>query len=208
MNDFLEGILERPTSHKIGIWLFILIFLVYVFWQYFYKGPFEEVTKLEERRETLQAQIVNERRIARNLNKVREQVKELDAKLNQALLELPNEAEIPDLIDSISDLARQAGLDIRLFKRRGTNYRDFYAEVLVAMSLSGTYHQVATFFDEVGQMARIVNINDVTVRDPSISEQGVEVNADCTATTFFYVDESGRVGEAGNDDGAARRRRR
>ncbi len=193
MHPFVEQILERPTSHKVGGWIGIILFLTFVFWQYFYSGLSEELTKLNEEIESLEGKILTERRIARNLDKVREEVKELDVKLKFAMQELPDKKEIPDLLSTISDLATDAGLEITLFKPRPEQHRDFYAEVPVSISVDGSYHQVATFFDEVGQLPRIVNINQIALRNPKVEDTGVMVKADCSATTFRYLEESERV---------------
>lgn len=193
MNEVLEGILERPTSHKVGICLGVFLFATFIFWQYFYVGQEKELTKLKEEVERLQGQIVQETRLARNIQKVREEVKELDIKLKFALQELPDKKEIPDLLSSISDLATDAGLEINLFKPAPENYKDFYAEVPVSVSVSGSYHQVATFFDEVGQLPRIVNINQIVLKEPNQTESGVMLRTDCTATTFRYLEESERI---------------
>ncbi|MCB0352083.1 MAG: type 4a pilus biogenesis protein PilO [Bdellovibrionales bacterium] len=193
MNDVIKGILERPTGQKVGIIVGVLVFSTYIFWQYFYKKPSEDLQSHREQIETLESKILTEKRLARNLDKVRQQVKELDEKLAFALQELPDKREIDDLLSSISDLASDAGLEVSLFKPLPENKRDFYAEVPVSITVAGTFHQIATFFDEVGQLPRIVNIDEITIREPDVKEAAVRVRADCTATTFRYLDESERV---------------
>lgn len=193
MNDLVNQISERPTSHKIGLLLGVLLFSTYIFWQYFYKKPHEELTTHREQIETLSSKIQTELRLARNLESIRKQVAELDQQLAFALQELPDRREIDDLLRSVSDLASDAGLEVSLFKPLPENKRDFYAEVPVSITVAGTFHQIAAFFDEVGQLSRIVNITDITIREPNVQDASVRVRADCTATTFRYLDESERV---------------
>jgi len=193
MNQHLNNFLERPTSHKVAFWVFSFVFFGYLFWQYFYSANAAELTELRERRDSLESQIVHERRLARNLEKIRAEVKELDVKLKFAMQELPDRQEIPDILSSVSDLATASGLDVDLFKTRPEILREFYAEVPVTISVEGTYHNVATFFDEVGHLPRIININQVAIRNPRQTEQGMQVQVDCTATAFRFLDESERV---------------
>lgn len=209
MHPVVEGFLERPTSHKVIFFGGSLAFLGFVFWTYFY-GPLDaEIVTLEEEVQTLQTQIVNEQRLANNLAKFRGEVKDLDARLQFALQELPDKREIPDLLSSISNLARDAGLEVKLFKPRPENIREFYAEVPVEISVSGTFHQVATFFDEVGQLSRIVNINNIFLREPVLSTNLVTLSTDCVATTFRYLDDAERAAMqgVGGNSGAQKRRR-
>jgi type IV pilus assembly protein PilO len=178
---------------------------VALFWQYSYKGKSAELESLTTKVEELNSQIISEQRLARNLPQVRELVKELEVKLKIALTELPDEREIPDLLASISKLAKDAGLEVSLFQPKPENVREFYAEVPVAITVNGTYHQVATFFDEVGRLSRIVNINQIKVSSPVITEARISVRTDCTATTFRYLDESERAQQNATD--TSRRRR-
>lgn len=205
MNEFIDKVMERPLSHRIGFWVLSLALLTFIFWQYFYSSKSEELGKLREKVDTLQTQISQEQRLARNLPKVREEVKELDVKLKFALQELPDAREIPDLLSSISDLAMDSGLEVSLFKPKSENFKDFYAEVPVSVSVEGTFHQVVTFFDEVGHLPRIVNINSITVRDPKVTESEVKVVVDCLATTFRYLEEEERVKRQQSDKKKRRR---
>lgn len=207
MNEFIENFLQRPTYQKTLFWVGTLLILSFLYWQYSFSGQSEELTKLEEKVEDLTKKIADETRRAKNLDKMKAKVKELDLKLKFILQELPDRREIPDLLSSISDLARNAGLEVSLFRPGAENMKDFYAEVPVAISVDGTYHQVATFFDEVGQLSRIVNITQIVVRDAQITDAAVKVKTDCVATTFRYLDENERNAAAGKTDPGNKRRR-
>lgn len=208
MNDFIDGIMARPASHRNGGWALTIILLLFVYWQYFYSGQSKELTSLNEQIEELETKITHERRLARNLDKIKEEVKVLDVKLKEAMAQLPDAREIPELLASISDLARDAGLQVGLFKPRADNFKEFYVEVPVAVSVEGTFHQVATFFDEVAQLDRIVNISGIGLKDPRVSERDpVRVKADCLATTFRFLDEEERSKRSATKKGKGRRRR-
>ncbi|MCB0340476.1 MAG: type 4a pilus biogenesis protein PilO, partial [Bdellovibrionales bacterium] len=177
-------------------------------WQYMYKPNYEEHEKLQESIEDLQVKITNEQRLARNLKTFREEVKVLDQTLNRALRELPDKREIPDLLKSISTLARDAGLKVSLFKTNPERIKDFYAEVPVEISLKGTFHQVASFFDEVGALERIVNIGGIELANPKIEPDQVEVAAKCVATTFRYLDDEERARQETAKTTSKKKRRR
>ena len=192
MHAIIQAISERPKSHRIGILLAVVAVISFLFWQFVYSSKLEEKTKLEEKVANLERSILDERRRAASLSRLRELVKELDQKLQLALQELPDSSHIDRLIDSISDLARKSGLEITLFTRREDKYQDFYAEVPVSISVEGNYHEVATFFDEVSHLDRIVNINQISISNPKVSDNTVNIKVDCNATTFRYLDEAER----------------
>jgi type IV pilus assembly protein PilO len=193
MNPALERFLDRPASHKWGFVVISFIFLGYLFWQFLYAEKLQKFEEATSKVDSLNSSIQQEKRIARNLSKFKEEVKDLEAKLKFALTELPDKREIPDLLSTVSGRARDSGLEVTLFKPLPETFREFYAEVPVLVNVQGTYHQIATFFDEVAKLPRIVNINQIAIRDAKIGEEEVSVKAECTAVTFRYLDEAERV---------------
>ncbi len=192
MNPVLEQIMDRPGWQKGVFWAASIGFVVFIFWTYLYGPTLEEIAQLEEKVEGLNTEISQEERIAANLGRFKAQVKELDVKLKFALAELPDQKQIPELLSKISDLARDSGLEVPLFKPKAENFREFYAEVPVEIAVLGTFHQVATFFDEVGQLPRIVNINRITINEPKTTGEDMQLKVACIATTFRYLDEDER----------------
>ncbi len=208
MNRFLESFSEWQIHYKLAAWLGSLLFLSYVFWQYLYKAPAEELRRLNDKVESMEMQMTRERMLVRNLPLVRSEVQNLDRQLLQALRELPNKQETSRLLDSISDLARDAGLTIEVFKELGTTAKEFYGQKSVSLTVGGSFHQVATFFDEVGGLSRIVNINEVQMKNPTAGAEGMNLATSCTATTFWYLSEEERAEQKRAEEKAKKRSRK
>ncbi len=120
------------------------------------------------------------------------EVADLDRRLAAAITRLPDQREIPELLSSISSLGRDSGLDILVFRQRPEAYQEFYAEVPVDMQVRGTFHQVASFFYEVGRLDRIVNVSDIVLRDPNVVEEALVLEANSTVTTFRFLSDAER----------------
>ena len=74
----------------------------------------------------------------------------------------------------------------------------FYARLPIPMSVTGNFHEIATFFDSLGRMRRIVNVNDIVLDAPKDVNGKMVLNAKFLATAFMFVDPSSRPGrEAG-----------
>lgn len=202
MHPLVERFLERPLSQKIGFWVASIAFFCFIYWQYFYKPRYQEYVELKDKIENLNASIANEQRLAASLPKFRKEIKTLEAKLEIALKQLPEQREIPALIDSIAILAKDAGLEVRRIATKSDVVREYYAAVPSELSLRGTYHQIATFYDEVANLSRIVNINNVTMIDPRGVEESAAVKIDsiCDVTTFRYLEESERIEIPGKEE--------
>ena len=121
-----------------------------------------------------------------------QEVAELDRQLASAITRLPDQKEIPELLSSISSLGRDSGLDILVFRQKPEGYQEFYAEVPVDMQVRGTYHQVASFFDEVAKLDRIVNVSNIILRDPKVVDDDLLLEANSTVTTFRFLSDSER----------------
>lgn len=204
MSQIIDNFMDKPFGFKLGVWIASLGLIGFIFWQYFYSDFTKELSDLEDKVAKLEVEVNTEQRKAQNLKKLREVVKDLEVKLAGVLRELPDKREIPDLLNSISGLARNAGLAVVRFKPGVESFREFYAEVPIDIEVRGTYHQIATFFDEVAQLSRIVNISDIVIQKPEVdADQGVVTQTTCKATTFRYLDDAERAKINGLDASAA-----
>ena len=196
MHQAIENFLERPTSHKAAAWVGCLLLLVGGFWYLFYSASSEKYEELSQKVDELETSVTTEKRLASRLKQAKDKLEELNGKLASAIEELPNQSEVDDLLERSSNLGREAGLEMNLFQRREEVYREFYAEVPVSVSVTGTYHQVATFFDEVGRLPRIINISNINIVDPKVGDESVTVKVECTLTAFRYLSEQERAQRA------------
>jgi type IV pilus assembly protein PilO len=210
MNEKLEKIFESTPQTKLGI-LFGSLGLICALYYFSFYMPeadeMEEVTAAIEGPQGLRAKVFEKEAIARNLDAYEREVEVLDQQLAVALKELPDKREIYLFLDSISDKAKNSGLEVPLFQPQNEQKRDFYAEVPVQIAVRGTFNQVATFFDEVGHLERIVNVDKFSITQPVFENDKVELTTNLTATTFRFLEESERP-KPDERDGAAKTRRK
>ena len=209
MNEKLEEILELPNNVKIGILGGTILVIVGLFWFISLSSLNDQISKLKKEisgDKGLQTEVAEQEGIARNLDKFKTEVARLDVELKKALEELPDSSEIHDLLEQISDKARDAGLEIRLFKPTPEQKRDVYAEVPVQIEVAGTYHQVATFFDEVGHLERVVNLDQLNISEPVLNDDRMNIKTQVTATAFRFLEESERPDVKKEEDSKRRRK--
>ncbi|AJF06057.1 type 4a pilus biogenesis protein PilO [Geoalkalibacter subterraneus] len=187
MNARIEKIFRLPLYQRLLLLVVLLALIGAGFYFLFYAPQLEESARLQQDIEQREVQLLKDRRIARDLPKYRAEYEALQAQLEEALVELPNEKEIPSLLTNISNLAKEQGLEILLFKPIPEINKGFYAEVPVDMRLLGTYHDVAMFFYQVGRLPRIVNISNVQMENARKEGKSL-LNVNCRATTFRFVE--------------------
>ncbi len=193
MQAIIENFRARPLHHKVIAWILSLIFLTGLFWLYFYKNQWEKFQELSERAERLDSEIFEANRKAKQLPKFLEETARLDKQLERVVLQLPDKKEIQALLSSISTLATDTGLEVIKVTPQREAHKDFYAEVPMYIEVEGSFHQLATFFDEVGHLPRIVNINEVSVDIVTETKDEVVVRSSCMITSFRYLDEAERI---------------
>lgn len=116
---------------------------------------------------------------------------------------LPDDAEMPAFLAAIQTTASAAGVSLTSYTPQDEEPQQYYAKVPMALTLSGRFHQVARFFYQVGQLDRVINVEDIDIEVQKDTEQADEVivKVKCLATAFRAL----RQGEA-SPSGSTRRR--
>ncbi len=192
MNAFLDSILQRPNNQKIAILVALIVLLMAGYYTLWYGPRSEEISRLADDVEAARNDVKIKQQRAANLPKLQAELRELDARLKEAVGQLPNKKEIADLLRSISAKAQASGLEVLLFRPRSENYKEFYAEIPVDINVKGNFYNVVTFFDEVGRLSRLVNIDNITFRNPKVSGNQIELETSSLATTYRFLDEAER----------------
>jgi len=192
VNQLLTQILGLPRQQKIGILAGLIIFLLVIGYFYVYLPGDDKVTKLAEEITGVRGDRDKKKALSANLPKLQKEAQEWDAKLKAAMAQLPNRKEIPDLLSSLSTKAREAGLEILLFRPRAENFQEFYAEIPVDIVVRGGFFNAVTFFDEVGKLNRLVNIDNIDLKNPKVGGDQVALEISTLATTYRFLDEAER----------------
>lgn len=148
---------------RIAIFAGTIVILAVAFWYFVYDPYSTEIAQTEGKIAKLQTEINKAKARASNLKRFEVEYAEVDAQFQEALKLLPNTKEIPSLLKSITQLGTDSQLEFLLFSPQRERAQDFFMEIPVSIEVSGTYHNVAIFFDKVGQMERIVNILNVSM---------------------------------------------
>lgn len=192
MNQLLAQILRLPRQQKIGILAGLILFLLIVGYFYVYLPGDDKVTKLAEEITGVRGDRDKKKALSANLPKLQKELQQWDAKLKAAVAQLPDRKEIPDLLSSLSTKAREAGLEILLFRPRAENFQEFYAEIPVDIVVRGSFFNAVTFFDEVGKLNRLVNIDNIDLKNPKVGGDQVPLEISTLATTYRFLDEAER----------------
>ena len=182
---------KLSKAHKLLITVAILGALWGCFVWFLYMPQTEKITKLREDLGTAKTKLARLKNVEKNLRAFKKTYRDTELKFKQALKLLPDKHEIPTLLSSISNLGAQSGLEFLLFQPQKEVNRNFYAEIPLKIEVTGPYHNVATFFDKVSRLSRIVNIGNVKMTQAQAAKtksDTVILKTACTATTYMFIE--------------------
>ena len=120
--------------------------------------------------------------------------KDLDEKTRRETLSLqqkkilPDDPEMPAFLQALQNTDTVSGVELTSWTPADEIPQDFYARVPMKLTLKGKFHQVAKFVYTVGQLDRIINIENINLKNPSSTEgDEVVIEVDCLATAFRDV---------------------
>jgi len=123
-----------------------------------------------------------------NLPELRKQKSQVEEYVTQLEKQLPGKAEIDSLLSDISSAGVGRGLQFELFRPGQVVVKDYYAELPIALRVSGRYHDIGAFAADVSNLSRIVTLHNLVVQAPTARDASTALSMEATARTYRYLD--------------------
>jgi type IV pilus assembly protein PilO len=150
------------------------------------QSQIEELENGRNQETKLKEDYLAKKKQAINLDLHRQQLREIDTQFGALLRQLPNRSQMDALLVDINQAGLGRGLQFDLFKPApAETVREFYAELPIQVKVVGNYHDMGAFASDVGQLSRIVTLNDVSIQ---AGKDGI-LTMDAVARTFRYLDD-------------------
>jgi len=162
----------------------------------------DDLEKLRTEETRLKERYLDKKKQAVNLDLHRQQLREIDTQFGALLRQLPNRSQMDALLVDINQAGLGRGLQFELFRPAPSEItREFYAERPITVRVTGSYHDMGAFASDVGQLPRIVTLNDVSIT----AEAKGGLAMDATARTFRYLDDEEVAAQRKGGKGAAKK---
>ena len=188
----MDSILKLSTQKKVLILVAILCIIAGLYLKAFFLPQRDELNIASGELSKLTKELNESRAITRDLQKFKDQVIKLNEELKNALTQLPNEKEIPEILKTISSLGKESNLEFTLFRPKPEVPQQFYAQVPIELVALGSYHNIGIFFDKVSKLPRIINVVDFNMmRAKDIkgrSETEILVKTSCMINTYRFIE--------------------
>lgn len=189
IQDSIKGL---PWYGQVALFLVLAGVGFYVGNRFVIEPKKARIAALEKERESLIQEINKGETLKARYIEFEAELKRLESQLETLKKILPEETEMDDLYSRIQQESTELGLSITSFKPGARAPQQYYEALPMAMSLTGTYHTLAKFYERLGKLYRIINVNDFTIKALPVAKIASTntITATCIATTFIYKGES------------------
>lgn len=176
-----------PIAGRIFMWFSVLIVIILGTYFLVVKDKNVQLDAAERQELTIKKDFEAKAFEAANLDKYRKQIAEMEDSFEALKKQLPDDTEVPDLVDDIDEKGTQSRLVINSVKLQAEKPAEFYIELPIEIKVSGGYHEFGAFVSGIAGMPRIVTLHDFSIKRDG--DSGATLNMDILAKTYRYKDQ-------------------
>jgi len=173
-----------PIVPKAALCLALAVGIVVALWFVWLTNSADELAVEQKKELTLREDYKKKLAQAVNLEALRKQREQVQQYVTQLEKQLPSKAEMDALLSDINQAGLGRSLHFELFRPGQVSVKEYYAELPIAVKVSGRYHDIGSFASDVAHLSRIVTLNNLNVTP---MKDGA-LMLDATAKTFRYLD--------------------
>lgn len=173
-----------PLLPRMALYLALMAAIVVALWFVWLTGSNDELEAEQKKEIALRDDYKKKLAQAVNLDALKKQREQVQQYVIQLEKQLPSKAEMDALLSDINQAGLGRSLQFDLFRPGQVAVKDYYAELPIAVRVTGRYHDIGAFASDVAHLSRIVTLNNLVIvpaRDGSLT-------MDATAKTFRYLD--------------------
>jgi type IV pilus assembly protein PilO len=174
-----------PEAPKLLILVFVFIVVSALVWYFVLDDKLVELEVAQKQEEKLKRDYVDRLKKSVNLQVLKNQKIQVTRFVAELEKQLPDKAEMDKLLSDINYAGVSKGLQFELFKPGTVKIENYYAELPIAVKMSGSYHKLAGFAADLSALSRIVTLNNINLTSQA---GGNTLTMEATAKTFRYLD--------------------
>lgn len=173
-----------PSIPRYVLFAAVSIAIVVALWFVWLSGSDEVLQQEKDKEVKLRADYKSKLTKAVNLDVLKKQREQVQQYVTQLEKQLPSKAEMDALLSDINQAGLGRSLQFDLFRPGQIAVKDYYAELPIAIKVSGRYHDIGAFASDIANLSRIVTLNNLTI----VPKVDGSLVLDSTAKTFRYLD--------------------
>ena len=175
---------KLPVLAMVGIGALFMVLIGVAYFVVFY-GDLASSIAAEQSKETrLRGELSTARQAEFSYQKDLAELSDRQQRQRELVKILPTDTEYPQFLSSVQNVANVAGIALTAWSPMPEVPDQFYSRVPMKLQLTGRYHQIAKFFHGVGQLDRVINMENISLTDPKPDGEDIVVKVDALATAF------------------------
>ena len=177
---------QWPILPKLLAWTAVAVAVVALGWFALLSRAHEELDAERAKEPALKADYRVKLGQAVNLSELRKQKLQVEEYVTQLEKQLPGKAEMDALLSDINQAGLGRGLQFELFRPGQVAVKDYYAELPIAIKVSGRYHDLGAFAADIANLSRIVTLHNMSIA--TVRDSAGLLSMEATARTYRYLD--------------------
>lgn len=162
-----QNIGSWPLAVKIFIYLLVFVVVLVLGYMLDLSGIKANIEGGKQQQVTLLGDFEQKVFKAQNLEVYKRQLKDMEDSFGALLRQLPQDTEVPGLLEDITHTGIGSGVDFNSIDLGTEARREFYAEQPINISAQGDYHAFGAFVSGIAALPRIVTLHDFTISPKS-----------------------------------------
>jgi type IV pilus assembly protein PilO len=173
-----------PSIPRYSLFLVTTLVVLIALW-FVWLSSSEEALQQEQAKEVkLREDYKSKLTKAVNLDVLKKQREQVQQYVTQLEKQLPSKAEMDALLSDINQAGLGRSLQFDLFRPGQVAVREYYAELPIALKVTGRYHDIGAFASDIANLSRIVTLNNLSI----VPKPDGALSLESTAKTFRYLD--------------------
>lgn len=197
-----SALARLPLAAKIGVGTGLVAIVGIAYFVVFYGDISSKISAAKSRESQLTTELADARKAEFAFQKDLSELTQRQQRQRELNKMLPTSTEYPAFLSSVQNVANVSGVALTAWTPNPEVPEKFYARVPMKLELSGRFHQVAKFFHGVGQLDRIINMENIELTEPKTVGEDVVLKVEGLATAFRALETTNE--SAADKRGAAR----
>ena len=177
-----------PALPRCALLALVAALVTGLLWFLGLKSSDEELEGERARETTLRADYRSKLQKAVSLEELKKQRAQVLQHVNLLEKQLPSKSEMDALLSDINQAGLGRSLQFDLFRSGQPVIRDYYAELPIALKVTGQYHDIGAFTSDIANLPRIVTLNNLAVNPSTDKDRTGSLVLEATVKTFRYLD--------------------
>ncbi|TWD88568.1 type IV pilus assembly protein PilO [Variovorax beijingensis] len=183
-----------PAVPRYALCLAVTALVLAGLWFLWLTNSNDELESERAKEVTLRADYQKKVALAANLDLLKKQREQVQQYVTLLEKQLPSKAEMDALLSDINQAGLGRSLQFELFRPGQVSVKDYYAELPIAVRVTGRYHDIGSFAADIASLSRIVTLNNLTITPQQKDKDGT-LTMDATARTYRYLDDEERAAQ-------------